>query len=484
MTIPFDLTHRLMTYMTKYAEDNYFGNLSDIHIAMDDTVDQIKKYVEWGWAPNHEAALDNFVLAPRLEVKRAKELLASGEYTDVLEAVRAATPGALAEKENYVIADEKVKHIASWEGICNGWSTAAGIIPRPTKAVSFKLPNGKNLKFYPEDIKGLISLYWFNSFIQNNLQKDNNGNYQSGGTVLVGNRCNIDDIRKDKYGRRYDDKKDPYSGKIEPRCVGVHPAKWHLGLVNLIGVQKRSFIVERKVKTPVDNHPMSSYKSKYFNPNNGFYYSKLERNIVEIDEDDQFKAYRHKDAKYIVGVRTTMTYLDYHKPFRAETNTEKDDSEVDKRMLYDLELDANYNIVGGQWRTVEVGKPQRHGSRRSDEFHNRRQRKPNYNQPDFFWAVTKDWKKSGLFDNNDLEEWSDTSSVPPRSWLPLAKKMHGFTFYRSTYYGNGRECNVRNKVTGETTKAWCAYEDNKPQPLSNVVNKLVELSSGVKFEDM
>lgn len=481
----FDLTHKLMNYMTTYAEDNYFGNLSDIHVAMDDTVDQIQKYVQWGWAANEREALDNFVLSSRLEVKRAKELLASGAYTDVIEAVKAATPRAMAERNNYVIADEKVKHIAAWEGICNGWSTAAGVIPRPKKAISFKLPSGKNLKFYPEDIKGLVSLYWFNSFIQNNLQTNNDGSYKSGGTVLVGNRCNHKDVKKDRYGRRYDSKPDPYSGKIEPRCAGVHPAKWHLGLTNLVGVQKRSFIVERKVQAPVDNHPMSAYKSKYFNPSNGHYYSDLEKNIVEIDSDDQFEDYRHKDAKYIVGVRTTMTYLDYHKPFRSEKNDDGDDSEVDKRMLYDLELDSNYNIVGGQWRTVEMGKPLRHnGSRRSDDFGTRRQRKPNYNQPDFFWAVTKDWKKSGLFNDNDIQEWTDTKSAPPRSWLAKAKKMHDFKFYRSTYYGNGRQCDVRNTKTGEVSKVWCAYEDSKPQPLSNVINKLVELSSGVKFEDM
>lgn len=475
----FDLTRRLMSYMSQYGKDNYFGSLTRINVAEEDTVEQLKKYVEWGWASSIREAMDNFVLAPRLEIQMAKDLLARGEYTDPLEAVRASIPMAMSLRNNYVLSDRKSTDIASWEGICNGWSTAAGIIPRPKKAVIFTLPDNRTLKFYPEDIKGLISLYWFNSYIQNSLKKSDSGEYKAGGTTLVGNRCNQKNVRTDSYGRRYDTKKDPYSNKLEPRCVGVHPAKWHLGLVNLIGKQGRSFIVERKVDDPVDNHPMYKYKMKYFNPNSGYYNRKFSKNIEPISSRDQFRSYRHKDARYIVGVQTVMTYIDYHKPFRALTNGPGSDKRVDKKMLYDLELDANYNVVGGQWRTVEAGTPPDGTEDRNTNV------RPNYNQPDFFWAVTKDWKKSKLFDNeDDLASWNDTSVAPPRSWLEKAKQYHSFNVVQSTYNGNGVQCNVKDKVTGRRSKVWCELSKNRPQPLSNVVNKLVELSSGVSFDSL
>lgn len=475
----FDLTKRLMNYMYDYGADNYFYNLTDIHVTMDDTLEQAQNYVEWGWSNDIEDAIrNNFVLNKRLESRLAVKMLDRKQFTSADEALKAAMAQVEREKDNYVLADKKVRHIAAWEGICNGWSTAAGIIPRPRNKVTFTLDDGRKLNFYPDDIKGLVSQYWFNSPIQNNLVKDSDGNYQAGGTILVGNRCNIKNPKKDIFGRVYDSEPDPRTGDRVPRCVGVHPAKWHLALVNLIGKQGRSFIVERKVDDPVDNHPMHSYEMEYFNPNTGRSSDDPAKNIVEIDDKDQFKFARHKNAKYIVGVETTMTYLNYVKPRRVEEDSEEEDDMVDKKMLYDLELDKNYNIVGGQWRAVKVGQVAQSRSSRG------RTQKLNHKQPDFFWVVTKDWKNSGLFNSSShLPKWKDTSKQPPKEWLAAAKSVHEFEFVESTYMGTGRLCNVKHKETGEKIQVWCEHKTNRPQPLSNLVNTLVELSSGVKFED-
>lgn len=481
----FTLTKQLMDDMYQYGRDNYYlGVPPEIIVSSKDTVIQAENYASWGWVDSEgnpygdaDGALRrDMYLNKRLEVQRGIRTYEAGLFPTLAEAVAAEIDQAQKEAPNYVIADRKLKNIAGWEGICNGWSTAAGIIPRPTNSVSIQLPDGRNLKFYPDDIKGLVSQYWINSFIQKPYFKNNDGT-TFGGTLSVGLRCNLTKMKKDNYGRYYDHKDDPKSLKREPRCVGVHPAKWHMGLVNLIGVQGRSFVVERKVKDPVDNHPMYRYEMKYFNPNDGKGYSKdLEDNIVKIDKNDQFYEYRHPEAVEIVGVETTMVYLDYVKPRREETNSDKDDAEVSKKMIYDLELDKDGHIVGGQWRATYVGRerdlPNKPGSRIRQQG--------NHNQPDFFWAVTKDWKKTNYFNNNtNVSEWKNTSLTPPKDWLAESNK-----WYTSFSEKLGKFCKVKNKNTNEETIGWCNTSWSKPQPLPNVVNKLMELSNGTSFKDL
>lgn len=473
----FDLTNKIMEYMEKYGHNNRYGSLHSIDISKTDTLDKAKMYASWDIFGSIENVLrEHNVLSTRLESKMALRLLDEGVYSNAEEALNAVMDEAQEQARNYVIAEPVMKDIAAWEGICNGWSTAAGVIPRPRKAVDFKLENGKNLRFYPEDIKGLVSLYWFNSLIQDTMKKDEEGNRTEGGVISVGLRCNLKSMKRDRYGRYYDYKADPYSGKIEPRCVGVHPAKFHLSLVNVIGKQGRSFVVERKVKSPVDNHPMSGYEMAYFNPNTGYSSRKIEKMIEPITKRDQFYDYRHPNAKYIIGVETKMKYMDYVKPKRQLTNSERDDEIVKKRMIYDLELDADYNIVGGQWRTVYVGKPRRRTSGSA-----LRQR-ANHNQPDFFWSITKNWKQTGLFSNIDLPTW-DGEGQPPVEFKDAASYAHAFEYINSTELLNGQSCVVKNQVTGETQRTWCEMRTNRPQPLVNVINTLVEKSSGMKFEE-
>lgn len=473
----FDLTKRVQEYMNDWGSKKLNAFITDLRIVDENALSLAQKYVSWGWHKDADAAFrDNYELQGGLSVENALNLVKIGKYSNVTEAFAEAVEMAKEQESSYVLAKQS-KFMAAWEGICNGWSTAAGVIPRPRKAISFKLPNGKNLKFYPADIRGLASLYWVNSFIQNNLVKDDKGNYQRGGTVSAGLRCNIK-AKEDEWGRLYDHKDDPFNGrnyktgKRDARCSGVHPAKWHLGLVNLIGKQGRSFVVERKVGPAVDNHPMSSYEMSYFNPNTGSEKGSIADKIVRIDEDDQFKAMRSPKARYIVGVKATMTYLDYASPSRQETTSEKDDSDVDKKMMYDLELDENYDIVGGQWRAVKTGKPKKKrkpGSKRMQKEDR------NHNQPDFFWAITKDWKQTGLFDDHsDLAAWNDKGTVPPRSFLARAQEVHGFMLQEKYSYMSGQKCNMVNKATGESRAVSCEKEINRPQPLSNVLNVLIE----------
>ncbi len=472
----FDLTNRLWEYTQTWGSKKEFGFISRLYLVNEDALSLAKQFVNWGWFKDlNQAFKDSYQLQGSLSVDNALKLVKAGKYKTVEQAFPEALKLAKEQEGEYVLT-KVTKRIAGWEGICNGWSTAAGNIPRPRKTVSFDLGDGtgRQIRFLPEDIKGLVALYWVNSLIQDGLWHKEDGSYGGGGTVFAGLRCNLRRIKKDHFGRYYDHKEDPYYNKHEPRCVGVHPATWHLGLVNIIGKQGRSFVVERKVTHEVDNHPMYKYEMKYFNPNNGKYMDELWDNIEVVDENDQFHQFRNPKTKYIIGVETIATYLNYKKPRRSPVDSEEDDSEVDKKMYYDLELDDRLNIIGGQWRALRVGEAPDERDRLAG-YQNRNQRL-NHNQPDFFWNVTKKWntKEVGLFIDEDLEIWKDQQSLPPKSWLDKAKQYHSFHYQQKYEWGSGGKCNMISKKFKDFRKVSCEFSTNRPQPLINIINVLIK----------
>lgn len=473
----FELTRKLWEYSYKWGSEKENAFTEDIRKAIvgENNIDLAEDYIARNWYTSIDDAFANsWTLNTTLSAKRALELVAEGRYTSARSAFPEAMKYATQEAQNYVLA-EKNSRMAAWEGICNGWATAAGLVPRPRKSFSIELPNGKKLKFYPADVKALAALYYVNSLIQDPAAIGNDGIPYTQGTVSAGMRCNLKSVRKDIWGRRYDSKDDPFNSKThrvrDARCVGVHPATWHMGLVNLIGKQGRSFVVERKVGAAVDNHPMWGYEMEFFNPNNGRSRKDLYDNVVEIDEDDQFFQFRHPKAKYIVGVETVAKYMDYARPDREDTNSEDDDEVVNKKMYYDLELDEGYNIVGGQWRAYKVGLESMQGASST------RNKRPNHNQPDFFWTITKDYKKTGWFGDVQMQEaWTDKTVAPPASWLKAAKPYHNFVYNMTIENGKPALCHVVNTKTEETEKWLCNQKYERPQPFINVLNALVELS--------
>ena len=471
----FDLTRRLWEYTNKWGSQKENAFITKVLLVGEDSLDLANDYIARNFYSNVDDAFTNsWNLKETLSAQTALELVAQGKYSTPERAFSEALSIAKKEGENFVL-EKKNSRLAAWEGICNGWATAAGLVPRPRKTVDIKLPNGKKLRFYPSDIKGLAALYYVNSLIQDSAQIGADGLPSTQGTVSAGLRCNLQSVKTDMWGRKYDHKDDPFNKSSHPirdsRCSGVHPATWHMGLVNLIGKQKRSFVVERKVGAAVDNHPMYGYEMTYFNPNTGKEEKDLYDNIERIDREDQFFQFRNPKARYIVGVENVSIYMDYAKPNRDKTNSEEDDSEVEKKMWYDLELDENYNIVGGQWRAVKVGTPpdSRPGSRIKPRL--------NHNQPDFFWTITKGYQKTGWFENEtSIAPWKDKSVAPPRSWLNLAKSYHDFNYLMTVEGGNAGLCRVLDTRSGKYKKVYCEQSYNKPQPLINVLNGLVELA--------
>jgi hypothetical protein len=353
------------------------------------------------------------------------------------------------EKENYIVAN--------WEGICHGWAPASGVVPKPEKTVTVTLPDGRIMPFYPEDIKGLISLTWANSLVQDNVLSE-------------GLRCKRRFPKSDRYGRYYDTIEE--DGEILPRCADIHPAVMHLSLVNLTGKQGRSFIIDKAEKIAVSNQPVTSYKFKYFHPDTGRN-GKFEKSLVEYRKyrrNDPFSESRHPDTKYIIGVESTIVYADWTMIKKPGDKDYLKDKTSDLVSLYDLEIDGAGNIIGGQWRGIKDL------AEADDHFSDR---KPHLNQsrPDFLWVVPKNYK-SYFKPVAGLEEWDITSGgAAPESWKEASITAHSFIYEMSERYGTADRCKVKDRKTGEVKRVKCEFKYPRPQPLIQVVDQLIELSS-------
>ena len=170
------------------------------------------------------------------------------------------------------------------------------------------------MPFYPNDIKALISLMWANSTIQSNV-------------IFEGNRCNKKNPDKDKYGRYIDTEKDRDDTELLPRCADVHPAVFHTSIVNILGVEGRSFVVDHNPEAPIANQPASGYEMSYFNPKSGKD-GTLQESVIAVSEygdKGNFRESRNPETTHIVGVHTKVKYIDWEYPKKKETNYPSDD---------------------------------------------------------------------------------------------------------------------------------------------------------------
>ncbi len=206
--------------------------------------------------------------------------------------------------------------VESWMGLCHGWAPASMMMPEPKKKISL---GGMN--FYPSDIKGLATLMWAR------------GNFP---TRFIGGRCNAQDPQSDRNGR-----------PTEQNCLDNNPGSWHLVVVNQLGISKRPFIMDASYDYQVWNHPVYSYQYVYFNPRT-MTDGKFNESLEKSGNWDKRKHLRARDTKTIVGVRMTVTYAVENEP-SMEEDQNSDSSRVSYD--YDLELNQNGEIIGGEWHS-------------------------------------------------------------------------------------------------------------------------------------
>ena len=213
---------------------------------------------------------------------------------------------------------ENIGNVATWQGICHGWSPASFNLPSPVRPVTISTPEG-DITFTVDDIKALGALYWAN------------GEYES---VYNGVRCNSPSRVVD--GR-----------EMTPECFDVNPADWYLALVNLVGIKRGTFLVDASAGEQVWNKPVISYQHEYFDIAN----NKTSRTFRPVLKEKsrlrglRFRQFRDPQTFYVVGVKTTVVFGD-GQPFGIHTPDRKTFV-----YYYDLELDQNMRVLGGEWRS-------------------------------------------------------------------------------------------------------------------------------------
>jgi hypothetical protein len=211
-------------------------------------------------------------------------------------------------------------------GICHGWAAASFLVPEPKKSFEVRLPAlNKNVTIYADDVKAIVSQLWAHADVP---------------SLLIGGRCN------DKHPRR------DSSGRLTSRdCFDANPASWHLSLINLMGRASKSFVFDATYDYEVWNQPLASYKFKYFNPNSKVLTDNLGAAVIDYASfrNDPYRRYRSVNTKSIVGVQLDLTYVVENTPGQVNGVDSNLPRLVSVTYYYDLEIDLNNNIIGGEW---------------------------------------------------------------------------------------------------------------------------------------
>lgn len=272
---------------------------------------------------------------------------------------------------------EQSGEVADWMGLCHGWAPAAYSTARPVRTVQALAADGvTQIRFYPADIKALTTLLW------------SNGRFR---TRFIGGRCNDQKPKLDAAGR-----------PIKPDCLDTNPGTWHLSVVNQLGVSKRSLIIDSNFDHEVWNFPVLSYEYTYFDPRTGKSTPSLAEAKIPLASyaADPYAGFRAPTAREVVGIRMRLRYVSETEPTAALEDSEANDYLESTTYQYDLELDENGQIVGGEWHTL------RH--------------------PDFLWTSVPNVQPTAIGDylldkQGDKRVWLAGQPVPP-SWRESAVK--------------------------------------------------------------
>ncbi|MGB1310067.1 MAG: hypothetical protein ACPG47_02600 [Leucothrix sp.] len=210
-----------------------------------------------------------------------------------------------------------------WEGSCDGWAYAAYNEAPPVKAVNVQNLAGQAITFYPSDIRALLTLL-----------------YSGYRVSSFGDKCHSPKPATDAQGRL-----------VDTNCRDTSPADFHTVLINQVGIGQRGFSVDTDYAKEVWNQPVKSFKLKYFNPQtfavhaNG-YDAKIHKSQFSRD---RFAAHRDARGTHIVGVDVDVQYQMEAFPKVTHHLSPSHEKVASTSYRYDLEIDAQGNIIGGEW---------------------------------------------------------------------------------------------------------------------------------------
>jgi hypothetical protein len=221
-----------------------------------------------------------------------------------------------------------------WWGICEGWTGAALNHPEPD-AVTIINPDGIRVEFGSSDVKGLMALF----YAWEGLKKSTQLGFRCGGgpgeegTGGGGGTEGGDGSSVWWQRMNYGD------------CYDVHPAAFHIVLLNQIGFLNEGFAADvdggvyGEVQGEIWNQPIFAYKTKVLEEMDC-------RNGCDYTAPDTVKQYR---------VETLLTFADDDRPIWKPTHGTPDFFQETRAYEYWLEVDKNGNIVGGSW--VSAARP-------------------------------------------------------------------------------------------------------------------------------
>ncbi len=277
------------------------------------------------------------------------------------------------------IYSDETGDVETWMGICHGWAPASFMEPRPAHSASIESFGRKEtiIDFLPDDIKALATLKWANGV---NVSK----NDLRPATRFIGGRCNSKDASLDPISNRI----------LSPECFDLNPGIWHIVVTNHIGSERRPFIIDASFDYEVWNQPVTQYSYKYFNPKTMDEAGSLEEALVNMNDpqfEDKFADFRKNPAAVqLVGIEMAVTYTTETQPRGIVVDSPESDTENTVVYYYDLELDANGKILGGEW------------------YQN--------SHPDFVWMPSRD---SVALNREDLEVENEIDAI---RIAPLASK--------------------------------------------------------------
>ncbi|OQX06343.1 MAG: hypothetical protein BWK73_31110 [Thiothrix lacustris] len=342
-------------------------------------------------------------------------------------------------------AFDRFGEVPGWFGICHGWSPASFMLPRPQQAITLLSPDNKPIKFYPADIKALASLLWaraappvrfiggrcnleppytydpetqrvamlFNPYIAEDIARANErwgGNIEPDPELPEESRPGVVPISLawDEWDENGEPQ--PTGGRlIANECVDTNPGTWHLAIVNQLGVSQRSMIMDSSFSDQVWNQPLYAYRYTYFNPHTLEQTDVLDAAKVNITNfsSDIFHKYRSPAAVSVVGVIMRVTYaiesaeahepetqpIPYAESPEAEAEMRRGWQLMDGDYYYDLELDAEDRVIGGEWYTRD--------------------------HPDFLWTPEIGARAVSRYEGVATGAW-DTAQAMPVSWRDAA----------------------------------------------------------------
>jgi len=319
----------------------------------------------------------------------------------------------------------KDNQTATWSGVCHGWSPASLNLARPLKAFTVNSAAGIPITFYPADVRALSSFLWGKSYAQDYVK-------------IEGWQCKKGVPSTDNNGRLKD-----------PECFDVNPGFFHLLLVNQIGLNRQGMIMDRASSSKIMNQPVYGYSFSYYNPNTRMEASSFESALVRKEDfgNDPFPGWRSPRTRAVVGVETKVFFRNEKNPTHDRVNRPEDDEKETLVIQYDLELDENLDIVGGEWRDYDKGRYGNDGG--FPNFGGIVNESSNRPRPDFVW-LTPPGLKAWSVGDFDLagSEWDGTTPAP-QAWRDAAAKA-------------ARNINRQGK--------------HQPQPLARVVDLLIDMS--------